>query len=161
MQHTGNACSDPSEKDVEGRKRWMGVLARSSAEDLEKAWEKLDPLPAFSHLRKPEVGLVMVRARAGGNGPLFNLGEMTVTRCTVQVEGGAIGCGYVVGRTPGHAEAAAVFDALLRDKGRHDFILKEIILPLEAILKGKNEREAARAASTRVEFFSMVRGDSF
>ena len=139
----------------------MAVLAKSSPRDLANFWEKLDPPPAFSYLRKPEVGLVMVRARAGGTGPLFNLGEMSVTRCTVQVEGGAIGCAYVAGRTPGHAEAAAVFDALLQDEDRRDFIMKEIILPLEAVLKEKNEREAARADSTRVEFFTMVRGDSF
>jgi alpha-D-ribose 1-methylphosphonate 5-triphosphate synthase subunit PhnG len=139
----------------------MSVLAKSSASDLEKAWEKLSPPPAFSYLRKPEVGLVMIRARAGGSGPRFNLGEMTVTRCAVQVEGGYIGCAYVAGRSPGHAEAAAVFDALLQDEGRRDFIMKEIILPLEAVWKEKREGEAARADSTRVEFFTMVRGDSF
>ena len=139
----------------------MGILARSSPADLEKAWEKLSPPPAFSCLRKPEVGLVMVQARAGGSGPRFNLGEMTVTRCTVQLEGGTTGCAYVAGRSPGHAEAAAVLDALLLDPRHHDSIMKEIILPLEAVLKEKREGEAARADSTRVEFFTMVRGDSF
>jgi alpha-D-ribose 1-methylphosphonate 5-triphosphate synthase subunit PhnG len=146
---------------VEGRKRWMGVLARSSAEDLEKAWEKLGPPPAFSHVRKPEAGLIMVRARAGGTGPRFNLGEMTVTRCAVQVEGGYMGCAYVAGRTPGRAEAAAVLDALLQDPRHHDFVMKEIILPLEGLMKAKRDREGARVDSTRVEFFTMVRGDSF
>jgi alpha-D-ribose 1-methylphosphonate 5-triphosphate synthase subunit PhnG len=139
----------------------MAVLAKSSPSDLEKAWEKLSHPPIFSYLRKPEVGLVMVRARAGGSGPRFNFGEMTVTRCTVRVEGGYVGCAYVAGRSPGHAEAAAVFDALLQDESCHDFIMKEIILPLEAILKEKIDCEAARADSTRVEFFTMVRGDSF
>jgi alpha-D-ribose 1-methylphosphonate 5-triphosphate synthase subunit PhnG len=137
----------------------MAVLAKSSPLDLEKAWEKLSHPPAYSCLRKPEVGLVMVQARAGGNGPRFNLGEMTVSRCTVQVEGGYVGSAYVAGRSPGHAEAAAVLDALLQDEGRHDFIMKEIILPLEDILKEQRNREAALADSTRVEFLTMVRGD--
>ena len=137
----------------------MAILAKSSPADLGKAWEKIDPPPAFSYLRKPEVGLVMIQARAGGTGPRFNLGEMTVTRCTIQVQGGYIGCAYVAGRSPRHAEAAALFDALLQDDIHHDFIMKEIILPLEVILKGKKNREAAKAESTRVEFFTMVRGD--
>jgi alpha-D-ribose 1-methylphosphonate 5-triphosphate synthase subunit PhnG len=137
----------------------MAVLAKSSAGDLEKAWKKLDHPPVFSYLRKPEAGLVLVQARAGGSGPHFNMGEMTVTRCTVQVEGGYIGYACVGGRSLGHAKAAAVLDALLQDEGRHDFIMKEIILPLEAILQRKKAREAAGADSTRVEFFTMVRGD--
>ena len=139
----------------------MAILAKSSAEELKKAWEKLDQPPVFSYLRKPEIGLVMVQGRAGGTGQRFNLGEMTMTRCAVQVEGGHVGCAYLAGRSPGRAEVAAVLDALLQDPRQHDFIMKEIILPLEGILKEKRERKAARADSTRVEFFTMVRGDSF
>ena len=137
----------------------MAVLAKSSPADLEKAREKLNPLPPFTYLRKPEVGLVMVRGRAGGNGDPFNLGEMTVTRSTVQIEGGYIGCAYVAGRCPDHAETAAMFDALLQDESCHDFIMKEIIFPLETILQKKRDRAAAEAGSTRVQFFTMVRGD--
>jgi alpha-D-ribose 1-methylphosphonate 5-triphosphate synthase subunit PhnG len=137
----------------------MAVLAKSSPEDLEKAREKLESPPSFRYLKKPEVGLVMIRARAGGTGPRFNLGEMSVTRCTVQVEDGAIGCAYVAGRGPGHAETAALFDALLQDSLQHTFVMEEIIRPLEAILNEKREREAGKVASTRVEFFTMVRGE--
>jgi alpha-D-ribose 1-methylphosphonate 5-triphosphate synthase subunit PhnG len=137
----------------------MAILAKSSPEDLEKAREKLESPPSFRYLKKPEMGLVMIRARAGGTGPRFNLGELSVTRCTVQVEDGAIGCAYVAGRCPGHAEAAALFDALLQDPRQHTFIMEEIIGPLEAILKEKREREVGRAAATRVEFFTMVRGE--
>jgi alpha-D-ribose 1-methylphosphonate 5-triphosphate synthase subunit PhnG len=159
MQSIGNACSDPFDRDIETRKRWMAILARSSAEELEKAWQKLDQPPVFSYLRKPEIGLVMVQGRAGETGQRFNLGEMTVTRCAVQVEGGHVGCAYVAGRSPGGVEVAAVLDALLQDPNQHDFIMKEILLPLEGILQEKRVRKAARADSTRVEFFTMVRGD--
>ncbi len=137
----------------------MAVLAKSSPFDLEKSWKKLASPPVYSRLRNPEVGLVMVRARAGGNGMPFNLGEMTVTRCTVQVEGGYVGCAYVGGRSPAHAEAAAVFDALLQDPSRRGALMKEVILPLETALKKKKERETERVAATRVEFFTLVRGD--
>ncbi len=137
----------------------MAILAKSSPEDLEKAREKLESPPSFRYLKKPEIGLAMIRARVGGTGPRFNLGEMSVTRCTVQMEGGAIGCAYIAGRCPGHAEAAALFDALLQDSLQHTFVMEEIIRPLEAILKEKRDREAGKAAATRVEFFTMVRGE--
>jgi alpha-D-ribose 1-methylphosphonate 5-triphosphate synthase subunit PhnG len=137
----------------------MAVLAKSSPADLEKAREKLERPPSFRYLKKPEIGLVMIRARAGGTGPRFNLGEMSVTRCTVQVVGGYIGCAYVAGRSPSHAEGAALFDALLQDPRQHPVLMEKIIRPLEAILKEKREQEATKVASTRVEFFTMVRGE--
>jgi alpha-D-ribose 1-methylphosphonate 5-triphosphate synthase subunit PhnG len=137
----------------------MAVLAKSTPADVKKAWEGLDRLTNFKHLKKPEVGLVMVQARAGKDGTRFNLGEMTITRCTVQVEGGYIGCAYVAGRSPGHAEAAAVLDAMLQDPRYREHIMKEIIVPLGAILEEKRARDAAKSESTRVEFFTMVRGD--
>ena len=37
-------------------------------------------------------------AAAGGGGAAFNLGEMTVTRCTVRTETGFVGHAYVAGR---------------------------------------------------------------
>ena len=40
----------------------------------------------------------MMRGRAGGGGAPFNLGEMTVTRCTVRTAGGQVGHAYVAGR---------------------------------------------------------------
>ncbi len=33
----------------------------------------------------------MVRGRAGGGGSAFNLGEMTVTRCSVRIATGQVG----------------------------------------------------------------------
>ncbi len=137
----------------------MAVLAKSSPADLEKAWEKLNQPPLYRYLRRPETGLVMVRARAGGTGLRFNLGEMTVSRCTVQLEAGPIGCGYVAGRNLAHAEIAAVFDALLQNPEEEAFLRKEIIEPLEEALSARKARETARAASTKVDFFTLVRGE--
>ncbi|MGQ3358871.1 MAG: phosphonate C-P lyase system protein PhnG, partial [Phreatobacter sp.] len=39
-------------------------------------------------LRAPEIGLVMVRGRVGGDGAPFNLGEATVTRAAVALPDG-------------------------------------------------------------------------
>jgi alpha-D-ribose 1-methylphosphonate 5-triphosphate synthase subunit PhnG len=100
----------------------------------------------------------MVRGRTGGSGRRFNLGEMTVTRCTVELEG-RLGHAYVGGRDRRHAELAAAFDALLLDQGHRPELEAALITPLAAAQAERQRRAATRSAGTRVEFFTMVRGD--
>jgi len=145
--------------DTQARQRWMAVLAKATPEELEKAWGELENRPLYRYLRHPEVGLIMVCGRAGGTGIPFNLGEMTITRCTVQMETGLSGFGYVAGRSLRHAELAAVFDALLQDTSRHESILRGVILPLQEAREKKKVEERQKAATTRVEFFTLVRGE--
>ena len=80
------------------RQRWMGGLARAEAGEIASLLAACGPAPAWRTLRGPESGLVMVRGRAGGGGAAFNMGEMTVTRCTVRTEDGLVGHAYVAGR---------------------------------------------------------------
>ncbi len=137
----------------------MGVLARAPLAELEALWRahgSAAPLPA---VRPAEIGLVMVRGRAGGTGQRFNLGEMTVTRCAVEGPDGRIGHGYVKGRSKRHAELAASFDALLQDAARQEGLLAAVIAPLQAAEQARRAASAAKAAATRVEFFTMVRGE--
>jgi alpha-D-ribose 1-methylphosphonate 5-triphosphate synthase subunit PhnG len=117
------------------------------------------PVPPYQILRGPEVGLVMVRARAGGSGARFNLGELTVTRCTVRLEDGTVGHAYLGGRRPGAAERAAVLDALLQDGERRPHLERVAIEPLAARHLERARAAAARAGATRVEFLTMVRGE--
>ena len=144
---------------MEARARWMSVLATAPPADFDAVWATVGPLPAYQLLRGPEVGLVMVRARAGGMGARFNLGEMTVTRCTVRLDDGVLGHAYLGGRRPRAAERAAVLDALMQDAGRRARLEREVIDPLAARQAEHRQRAAARAATTRVEFFTMVRGE--
>ena len=137
------------------RRRWMAVLARAPAERLEALLEEAGGRPSYTVLRGPEGGLVMVRGRAGGGGAPFNLGEMTVTRCTVRIESGLIGHAYIAGREPGEAELAALVDALMQDPARADTIEARIILPLEASQTARRAERAGKAAATRVQFFAM------
>lgn len=140
------------------RQHWMGLLARAAREDLE-AWGRTAGLPGYAWLRKPETGLVMVRARAGGTGERFNLGEMTATRCALRVAGGASGVAYVAGRSHRHAELAALADALLQGDTRHAV---ESSL-LDALSRAEAERRGAmrrKADATRVEFFTLARGEA-
>lgn len=149
---------DPAlDSKAERRRAWLATLARASARELEEGWRRHSGGAGYTYLRRPEIGLVMIRGRAGGTGQTFNLGEMTVTRCAVRItRSGAVGFGYVGGREPRRAELVAAFDALLQ---AHDAPM------LDDYLEGLRRRQsdarialARKIASTRVEFFTMARG---
>ena len=141
------------------RRQWMSVLALASTDELESAWRRIPEPPPHRRVRGPEVGLALVRARAGGSGMRFNLGEMTVTRCTVALPDGATGHAYVGGRRRRHAELAAVLDALLQHPARRAAIETDVIQPLARAQAARRRAIGARTAPTRVQFFTMVRGD--
>ncbi|MFN4089305.1 MAG: phosphonate C-P lyase system protein PhnG [Alphaproteobacteria bacterium] len=156
----GAAHPEPEEEPSAPRRRWMAILAKARPAEVEGAYAALSAPPAYTFLRRPEAGMVMVRGRAGGTGARFNIGEMTVTRCAVQVDGGAIGYAYVAGRDHRHAELAAVFDALLQDEARRPALLSDVVAPLAAAHAARRAAASAKAAATRVEFFTLVRGEA-
>ena len=139
------------------RKAWMGLLARAPEARLAALCETID-IPKATWLRQPEIGGVMVRGRAGGTGAAFNLGEMTVTRCALRLETGAVGHAYVQGRSKAHAERAALLDALMQGDGAED-VRAQVLGPLQAEEDQRRTTRAAKAAATKVEFFTMVRGE--
>ena len=141
----------------ETRRNWLSLLARADAEALEQLWQATGLLPEYQMLRAPEIGGVMARGRTGATGAPFNLGEVTVTRCSVQITTGEVGHGYVQGRDKAKASRVAVIDAMLQTDA-HDRIERDVLEPLR---KAESERRAARsakAAATKVDFFTMVRG---
>lgn len=141
------------ESTTEARRRWMSVLARADAGELAAALEECGDPPAYARLRGPEPGLVMVRGRAGGGGDAFNLGEMTVTRCSVRLADGTVGHAYVAGRDELQAELAAVCDAMLqRDPASG---LLAAVDTLAAEQQARRQAVAAKAAATKVQFFAM------
>jgi alpha-D-ribose 1-methylphosphonate 5-triphosphate synthase subunit PhnG len=137
------------------RRRWMAVLARAKADQIATLLRDCGALPAHTIIRGPEGGLVMVRGRAGGGGSAFNLGEMTVTRCTVRTETGFVGHAYVAGREERRAELAALVDALMQDRDREANIEARVIAPLERQQAKLTAERASKAAATRVQFFAM------
>jgi alpha-D-ribose 1-methylphosphonate 5-triphosphate synthase subunit PhnG len=137
------------------RRRWMAVLARARADRLQALLNAGDALPGYTVLRGPEGGLVMVRGRAGGGGAAFNLGEMTVTRCTVRTETGFIGHAYIAGREEKSAELAALADALMQDPHRTQEIERHVIAPLERQQAERRAERSGKAAATQVRFFAM------
>lgn len=142
----------------QARQEWMAVLARAPKETLESAWEALDEAPRYITLRQPECGMAMVRGQVGGEGDAFNLGEVTVTRCAVQLDDGPTGMSWVLGRDKRHAELAALFDALLQTR-RHETLKGQLIEPCRKQWQETRERRAREAAATKVDFFTMVRGE--
>lgn len=137
------------------RREWISVLSRAPLEMLE-AWIARIRAPAHTWLRRPETGLAMVRARAGGSGEQFNLGEITVTRCALRLEGGASGVAYVQGRSHRKAELAALADALLQTSLAGQ-LEKDLVEPVRAHLKDAAEKMQRKAQATRVEFFTLAR----
>jgi len=147
-----------SQQHHEQRRRWLAVLARAETDQLEACWAETGH-PPITLLRQPETGLAMARGRAGGTGQRFNLGEITVTRCAVQGADGHIGHGYVAGRDKRKAELVASFDALLQAPDRRAALLARVVEPLATAQAATRSATARKAAATRVEFFTMVRGE--
>ncbi|HWK45884.1 MAG TPA: phosphonate C-P lyase system protein PhnG [Stellaceae bacterium] len=148
-----------TELQIVERRRWMAVLAKATLADLEAVWNAQTPQPAYSFLRQAEIGLVMVRGRTGGTGAPFNLGEMTMARCVVRLANGTTGFGHVAGRDRRHAELAAVFDGLLQDPTRRRVLEETLVNPIERRQHAAKAARAGAVAATKVDFFTMVRGE--
>ena len=133
----------------------MSLLAKSASDRLAALFPDL---PDHVLLRAPEVGAVMVRGRAGATGAPFNLGEMSVTRCSVRLDCGTVGHAWVQGRDKAHARRAALIDALMQTDLAPDLSAR-VLAPLQAEAQARRAARAAKAAGTRVEFFTMVRGE--
>jgi alpha-D-ribose 1-methylphosphonate 5-triphosphate synthase subunit PhnG len=148
-------AADTAHQPHAARRRWMAVLARASATELATLLDRHADVPRYTKLRGPEAGLVMVRGRTGGGGAPFNLGEMTVTRCTIRTDPGQVGHAYVTGRNARHAELAAVFDALLQDPLQAFALQANVITPLAEMQQAQRAVTSAKAAATKVQFFAM------
>ena len=149
-----DASHDPNA----ARKAWLSLLAKAPAQDVARLWADAELSPDHETLRAPEIGAVMVRGRAGAVGAPFNLGEMTVTRASVRLTEGAVGHGYVQGRDKTHATQAALIDALMQTPAA-DRIDAAILAPLRAAEQAQKATRAGKAAATKVDFFTMVRGE--
>lgn len=141
------------------RQAWMRVLALSSWKDLKACTGNFEHLH-FDMVRPPETGLVMLRGRMGGTGGPFNLGEATVTRCAVRTAKGHEGHAYILGRNHEHARTAAVCDALLQDENHRAPVENLVLQPLMKLLEERRSLAAHKAAATKVDFFTLVRGEN-
>jgi alpha-D-ribose 1-methylphosphonate 5-triphosphate synthase subunit PhnG len=143
----------------ERRRAAMAVLAASDAAEIARHLAAIGPLPAHEDVRADESGMVMVRGRIGGDGAPFNLGEATVSRAAVRLAGGETGIGYVLGRDRAHARLIALADALVQTDSHADAVEHHVLAPIRARLDAARQVDAERVAATKVEFFTLVRGE--
>ena len=150
-------AADPKGKQAQ-RKAAMAVLAHSDAAAIAGCLDAM-ALPAHENLREPENGLVMVRGRIGGDGAPFNLGEATISRAAVRLSTGEVGFGYTLGRDRQKAWMIALCDALIQSADHAETVEAEVLAPLRAAMISERNRRAAETAATRVDFYTMVRGE--
>ena len=138
------------------RKEWLSILAKSDLDSLSTLWEKVKINAEYEFFRKPEIGTVMVRGRSGGTGNSFNLGEITVSRCSVGLQTGEQGYGYIQGRSTEGATIAALVDAFMQTSQKK-LIEQKILKPLDAIHKKNKKDLVSKAEATKVDFFTLAR----
>ena len=143
---------------LRSREQWLAVLAKAKLQVLADCWQSLGLEPAFRWLRSPESGTVMVKGRMGGEGGAFNLGEMLVTRCSLQLESGPTGHAWIAGRSHTHALQAALCDALMQT-AHAERVMCHVLLPLLERHKDQRRSICEKAEATRVDFLTLVRGE--
>jgi alpha-D-ribose 1-methylphosphonate 5-triphosphate synthase subunit PhnG len=141
------------------RRAAMALLAQAHTGEIAQGLAAVvDPL-RYVELRPVATGLVMVRGRIGGDGAPFNLGEATVTRAAVQMDSGEVGFSYLLGRDHDKARVAAVCDALWQSDSGRDAIERHVLTPIRLRLERERAAKREQAAATRVDFFTLVRGE--
>jgi alpha-D-ribose 1-methylphosphonate 5-triphosphate synthase subunit PhnG len=141
------------------RRAAMAVLAQAQANDIARGLSQVGGGVDFTDLRPVETGLVMLRGRIGGNGAPFNVGEATVTRAAVQLASGETGFGYVLGRDREKARLAALCDALWQAGAYRQRVEQYVLTPLRCAQQERQALARAQTAATRVDFFTLVRGE--
>jgi alpha-D-ribose 1-methylphosphonate 5-triphosphate synthase subunit PhnG len=154
-----SATEARSDDDRPARRRAMEAFAASDAATLAAAWDRIAGTTGATSLRGPEAGLVMLRGRIGGAGAPFNLGEASVTRASVRLASGEVGHAMVLGRDTDHARLAAQFDAGWQRPDWRAAIEAQVIEPALCRQAAADLHSAEETEATRVDFFTMARGD--
>ena len=139
------------------RKSWLSLLATANAEQLNGLFDASKYTNQINVLRHPEIGTVMARGRMGGTGDSFNFGEITVTRCSIELHD-VQGHGYVQGRDKDQSLSTAILDALLQTDAASE-LLEKVIKPIQEAKTTCEHSIKEKSEATRVDFFTRVRGE--
>lgn len=159
VSNNQNRGSDAAAAKHSQRRAAMAVVAQAAPEELARGLKTAGDGVAFTDLRPPEIGLVMLRGRIGGSGAPFNIGEASVTRAAVRLSSGETGFGYVLGRDREKARLAALCDALWQNDARRQSVEDHVLTPLRRDQDMRRAFARAQTAATRVDFFTLVRGE--
>lgn len=140
------------------RARRLSFLSRATREELSVALAEIEQDVGVQPVRGPETGLIMLRGRIGGGGNPFNLGEATVTRAAVQLASGAVGHGQRLGTDREATRLSAVADAVAED-GAHAATIESLLQSVAARIAAERRALAEETEATRVDFFTLVRGE--
>lgn len=155
-----NQCErDVSSTNTVARQALMRICTSASEAELEHALASCGSIPEVEDIRPVEAGLVMLRGRIGGDGAPFNVGEVTVTRAAVRLANGATGFSYLLGRVPRRARLAAIVDALGQYEAWRSKLQTALVAPVAARVAEETRVQAEETAATRVNFFTVVRGE--
>jgi alpha-D-ribose 1-methylphosphonate 5-triphosphate synthase subunit PhnG len=154
-----NEFASPGHAAITGRRGVMATLADARTSEIASGLAALGNDIAHVELRPVETGLVMLQGRMGGDGAAFNLGEATVTRATVRIPSGEVGFSYVLGRDRDKARLAALCDALWQNPSSREPLERHVLAPIKARQESERARQRALTAATRVDFFTLVRGE--
>src|ERR1700732_545822 len=80
-------------------------------------------------------------------------------RAAVRLASGEVGFGYTLGRDADKARMIALCDALVQSAEFAGSVEKSVIAPIRIAMLARRNRRAAEAAATRVDFYTMVRGE--
>jgi len=149
----------PKEDMQRARQRWMRIMAQGPFEELARYYADLKNIPAHECVKGPETGTYMLTGRIAGTGDPFHFGEVTVTRCIVRTKEGFTGVAYILGKNLEHARLAALLDAMLQNPDRRNEVERRIVRPIEKNQKKRIYDQRRRVAATRVNFFTMARGE--
>jgi alpha-D-ribose 1-methylphosphonate 5-triphosphate synthase subunit PhnG len=144
---------------VSDRKAMMAVLSRARTSEIAAGLAALAEPLDHVELRPAETGLVMVRGRIGGDGQPFNVGEATVTRAAVRLATGEVGFSYLLGRDHERARLAAICDALWQNEAKRAAVERHVLAPIRARAEAERSHQREQTAATRVDFFTLVRGE--
>lgn len=144
---------------TEDRKAWIELLASATLNDLDRMNKQLPADINYGYIVKPETGMIMVQACADGAGERFNFGEVTVTKCVLQVQERHLGYAMVMGSNHDRARLAALFDGLLQNPEYHPAIKGELLERLALKQQQEKQALAQQIDETRVEFFTLKRGE--
>lgn len=145
--------------DISRRQNWIWLLSNADATDLSTEFRALESAVSWHCITGPETGLLMVQARADGTGGRFFMGEVSVTKCVVEIDGKYMGYGMITGSDHDHARLAALFDGLLQHPAYHDALENGLLARLSEKRKKAARDLESCVAETRVNFFTLKRGE--
>lgn len=143
------------------RTDWLRILAHADKDQLKTCWDNTNitlDSAQIKWLRQPEIGLLPLQARMGNSGDKFLFGDATLTRAVVEIDDKQ-GYAFVLGRDKASAECAAIIDALMQGETYADQIRTQILTPLAETTQATHAKQHAEVAETKVDFFTMVRGE--